>query len=374
MQPQAQRGEHPSLQNGNGTGINHPVLRDILGKGPICAPLLDRLSEGREHAAFEYLFRETSFDTINHCLSEIRDQEVAHYLLDGVLQIGSLLSSEAFIGIERIRRELKTLMFRSGEDLSEARRVYDSHVEVLGQYLFAIGRRLQQIEAFFASCPFSGSAEQIRGLYGQRVRDLAGDLRFLRMGLDRWVRKFVPFERELPEGEEGRELLEARITTVVDDLALRLNEVQESFSFVMFEQLTLFDETLTRKSLFKRDLENHLDLDHFLSWFGELISRVRDYDEQRRPEQLEGIQFLLRDFHPEQFPALAGMRESDHILFSSFVERLRTYRHTATGPLKGQKGAQAEDPVHPFLLLLGDLFSSLNQRAADQSPMDPSPF
>jgi hypothetical protein len=182
-------------------------------------------------------------------------------------------------------------------------------------------------------------------------------------------------EGELPAGEEGREFLEARITTVVDDLALRLKEVQESFSFVMFEQLTLFDETLTRKSLFKRDLENQLDLDHFLSWFGELISRVRDYDVERRPEQLEGIQFLLRDFHPEQFPAFAGMRESDHILFSSFVQRLQTYRDpAATGQLKGQKEAQAEDPIHPFLLLLGDLLSSLNQRTSDQSPMDPSPF
>jgi len=373
MEPRAQRGERLSLQNGNGTGINHPVVRDILGKGPICAPLLDRLSEGGEHAAFEYLFRETSFDTINHCLSEIRDQEVAHYLLDGVLQIASLLSSEAFIGIERIRRELKTLMFRSGEDLSNARRVYDSHVEVLGQYLFAIGRRLQQIEAFFASCPFSGSAEQMRGLYGQQVRDLAGDLRFLRMGLDRWVRKFVPLEGELPVGEEGRQFLEARITTVVDDLALRLKEVQESFSFVMLEQLALFDDTLTRKRLFKRDLENQLDLDHFLSWFGELMSRVRDYDERRQPEQLDGIKFLLRDFHPEQFPALAGMRESDHILFSSFVERLQTYRHPTAGEPMGHK-EQVDDPVHPFLLLLGDLLSSLNQRAPDQSPMDPSPF
>ncbi len=266
-------------------------------------------------------------------------------------------------------------MFRSGEDLSKARRVYDSYVEVLGQYLFAIGRRLQQTEAFFAGCPFSGSAEQMRGLYGQRVRDLAGDLRFLRMGLDRWVRKFVPLDGELPVGEEGREFLEARITTVVDDLALRLKEVQESSSFVMFEQLTLFDETLTRKRFFKRDLENQLDLDHFLSWFGELISRVRDYDERRQPEQLEGIQFLLRDFHPEQFPALAGMRESDHILFSSFVQRLQTYRHRATAQLKDAKeGGQTDDPVHPFLLLLGDLLSSLNQRAAEHSPMDPSPL
>jgi hypothetical protein len=338
----------------------------MLGKDSICPPLLERLSEGREQAAFDYLFRETSFDAINHCLSEIRDQEVAQYLLDGILQIAAVLCSEAFIGIERIRRELKTLMFRSGEDLSKARRVYDGHVEVLGQYFFAIGRRLKQIEAFLAACPFSGSAELMRGLYGQRVRDLAGDLRFLRFGLDRWVRKFVPLDGELPAGNEGREFLEARIGTVVDELALRLKEVQESSSFVMFEQLTLFDETLTRKRLFKRDLENLLDLDRFLSWFGELMSRVRDYNEQRQPEQLEGIKFLLRDFHPDEFPALAGVRESDHILFSRFVRRLQSYRHETAG--------QVEDPVHPFLLLLGDLLSSLNQRAAEHSPMDPPPF
>jgi hypothetical protein len=141
----------------------------------------------------------------------------------------------------------------------------------------------------------------------------------------------------------------------------------------MFEQLALFDDTLTRKRLFKRDLENQLDLDHFLSWFGELMSRVRDYDKQRQAEQLDGIKFLLRDFHPEQLPALAGMRESDHVLFNSFVQRLQTYRHPTAGETIGHK-QQVDDPFHPFLLLLGDLLSSLNQRAPDQSPMDPSPF
>jgi hypothetical protein len=206
----------------------------------------------------------------------------------------------------------------------------------------------------------------LRGLYGQRVRDLAGDLKFLRLELDRWVRKFVPLEGELPTGDPGREFLEARIGTVVDELGLRLKEVQESTCFVMFEQLNLFDATLTRKRLFRRDLENQLDLDRFLSWFGELMAKVRDYDEQRLPSQLEKIRVLLRDFRPDQFPALAGVRESDHALFCRFVERLRNYRH-------GQGGSN-EDPVHPFLLLLGDVLKSLNQRASDNSPMDPSPF
>jgi len=369
MEPQAQRRTHlypPKGEVRRRPGIDHPVVKAALDKGSLCQPLLERLSEGREQVALDYLLRETSLDTLNHCLGEIRDEEVSQYLLDGVLEIAALLSSEAFIGIERIRRELKTLMSRTGEDLSKARHIYDGHVELLGQYFFAVGRRLHQIETFFASCPFTGSAEQMRGLYGQRSRDLAGDLRFLRLALDRWVRKFVPLEGELPAGSEGKEFLEARIGTVVDELGLRLKEVQESTCFVMFEQLNLFDETLTRKRLFKRDLENQLDVDSFLSWFGELMSRVRDYDEQRRPDQLDKVQVLLRDFHPETFPALAGVRESDHVLFSSFVQRLRKYGH--------QQADRGEDPVHPFLVLLGDLLRSLNQRVGESSSLEPSPF
>ena len=370
MEPQAQRRTRLYPSSGGVTrlrgSMNHPVVQDMLGKGAICTALLDHLSEGREQAAFDYLFRETSFETLNHCLSEIRDQEVANYLLEGVLLIAALLSSEAFIGIERNRRELKTLMLRSGEDLAKARQTYDGHVEVLGQYFFAVGRRVKGIESFLGSCPFSGSAEDLRGLYGQRVRDLAGDLKFLRLELDRWVRKFVPLGGQLPTGTEGRDFLEARIGTVVDELGLRLKELQESTCLVMFEQLNLFDATLTRKKLFRRDLENQLDLDRFLSWFGELMSKVRDYDEQRRPDQLRTVQALLRDFRPDQFPTLAGVRESDHALFSSFVQRLRDYQHEQVG--------RKEDPVHPFLLLLGDVLQSLNQRAGDNSPMDPSPF
>ena len=370
MEPQAQRRTRLFLSNGGRTlarrGLNHPLVEDMLRKGSLCTVLVDHLSEGREPAAFDYLFRETSLETLNHCLGEIRDEEVANYLLDSTLLIASLLSSEAYVGIERNRRELKTLMVRSGDDLAKARLTYDGHVEILGQYFFAVGRRLKEIESFLGACPFSGSAEDLRGLYGQRVRDLAGDLKFLRLELDRWVRKFVPLDGDLPAGNRGKEFLEARIGTVVDELGLRLKELQESTSFVIFEQLSLFDATLTRKRLFRRDLENQLDLDRFLGWFGELMSRVRDYDVQRQPEQLRKIQALLRDFRPDQFPTLAGVRESDHALFSSFVERLRKYRH-------GQ-GRPNDDPIHPFLLLLGDVLKSLNQRSGDGSPTDPSPF
>ena len=370
MEPQTQGRTrlYPSQRGGVRPlgSLSHPLVQDMLGKGSLCSVLLEHLSESHEEAAFDYLFRETSFEALNHCLSEIRDQDVASHLLDGVLLIAALLSSEAFIGIERNRRELKTLVARCGEDLGKARQAYDGHVEILGQYFFAIGRRLKEIESFLGDCPFSGSAEDLRGLYGQRARDLAGDQKFLRLELDRWVRKFVPLEGELPEGNNGREFLEARIGTVVDELGLRLKEVQESTCFVMFEQLNLFDATLTRKKLFRLDLENQLDLDRFLSWFGELMSRVRDYDEQRRADQLEKVQALLRDFPADRFPALAGVRESDHALFTSFIERLQHYRHGQTRP--------KEDPVHPFLLLLGDLLKSLNQRAGDRSPLDPAPF
>lgn len=370
MEPQAQRRTRLYPSTGGRVrpraGLRHPVVQDMLKKGSLCTVLVEHLSEGREPAAFDYLFRETSLETLNQCLSEIRDEEVANYLLDSILTIASLLSSEAFVGIERNRRELKTLMVRSGDDLAKARLSYDGHVEILGQYFFAVGRRLKDIESFLGGCPFSGSAENLRGLYGQRVRDLAGDLRFLRMELDRWVRKFVPLDGDLPGGNGGKEFLEARIGTVVDELGLRLKELQESTCFVMFEQLSLFDATLTRKRLFRRDLENQLDLDRFLGWFGELMSRVRDYDVQRQPGQLQKIQELLRGFRPDQFPTLAGVRESDHALFCSFVERLRQYRH-------GQGGPQ-DDPVHPFLLLLGDVLKSLNQRSGDSLPMDASPF
>ncbi len=126
MEPQAQRRTPLSPSNGGQVrprgGLNHPVVQDVLGKGSLCTVLVEHLSEGREPAAFDYLFRETSLETLNHCLSEIRDQEVANYLLDSLLLIAALLSSGAFIGIERNRIELKTLMVRSGDDLAKARR------------------------------------------------------------------------------------------------------------------------------------------------------------------------------------------------------------------------------------------------------------
>jgi hypothetical protein len=93
------------------------------------------------------------------------------------------------------------------------------------------------------------------------------------------------------------------------------------------------------------------------------MARVRDYDEQRRPEQLERVRTLLDSFQPEQFPALSGIRESDHAMFTRFIPQIMSDRHCP-----GQKG---DDPIHLFLLLMGDLVRTLNQTGAAASPFDP---
>ncbi len=315
--------------------------------------LVERLSKTKDQAAFKFLFRETSLDSICLCLAKVRDQEISLYLQRGILQIASLMSSEAFTGIERVRRGLRTLQMRMSDDPSTTRRLYDRHVESLGRSVFAIGRRLGQIEDYLAGCPFSGSAEETRGLYGQRVRDLAGDVRFLRFELARWVQKFVPIRGELPAGAEGHTFLEGRIGAVVDDLGLRLREIQEVLSASLLNQLIIFDEDLTRSKLFKRDIENFLDFDHLVNWLSELVTRVESYDEQRRPGELKKIKTLLRDFQPEPFPTFSGVRESDHILLARFVPQIINYRHRPTG--------RADDPIHVFLLLLGDLLLRLNR-------------
>jgi hypothetical protein len=318
--------------------------------------LVEGLNQAKEQAAFKYLFRETSLDSIHRCLAKVKDQEISQFLQKGILQIASLMSSEAFTGIERVRRGLRTLQMRVADDPLAARRIYDRHVETLGRSVFALGRRLRQIEGFLAGCPFSGSAEQTRGLYGQHVRDMAGDVRFLRFELARWVRKFVPIRGELPAGQEGCSFLEGRIGAVVDDLGLRLREIQEVLSASILNQLILFDEKLTRSELFKSDIENFLDVDSLMSCLSELVTRVKDYDERRRPGELKKIKTLLHDIQPGQFPALSGIRESDHILFARFVPQILDYRHRPAG--------RGDDPIHVFLLLLGDLLLGLNRTSA----------
>jgi hypothetical protein len=288
---------------------------------------------------------------------------MVEFLQNGIIQIAELMSSEAFNGLERSRRQLRALHPRVAEDPAGARRHYDQHAESLGQIVFALGRRLGQFEEFLSGCPFSGSAESTRGFFGQRVRDLAGDVVFLRFELNLWVERCVPLRGELPNGVEGRAFLEGRISAIVDDLGLRLKEIQEVLSAAILKQLVVFDDSLTRGKLFKYDVENILDTDQLLSWLTELMVRVRDYDAQRRPEQLTRVKSLLNNFQPEQFPSLTGIRESDHTMFTQFIPQIMSYRHR-----RPQKG---DDPIHVFLLLLGDLVRNLSQAGAEAAPFDP---
>jgi hypothetical protein len=352
-----------SSSTGNGKSVESSTKGKVAESPSEGQSLSVPLSESKDQAAFRYLFRETSLESIRQCLAKVRDQEIVEFLQNGIIQIAELMSSEAFNGLERTRRKLRTLRPQVAEDPAFARQQYDHHAESLGQLIFALGRRLGQFDEYLSSCPFSGSAELKRGLFGQRVRDLSGDVHFLRFELNLWVNRCVPLRGELPNGVEGRAFLEGRIGAVVDDLGLRLKEIQEVLSAAILQQLNIFDKTLTRGKLFKRDIENILDTDHLLSWLTELMARVRDYDEQRRPEQLERVKTLLSSFQPEQFPALSGIRESDHTMFTRFIPQIMDYRHR-----RAQRG---DDPIHLFLLLMGDLVHTLNQVGAAATPFDP---
>ncbi|HJS74169.1 MAG TPA: hypothetical protein VJ921_07785, partial [Vicinamibacteria bacterium] len=170
---------------------------ELLRKGKLCQPLMERLSHGRDQAAFEFLSRETSLDVLNECIRRIPDQQMTENLVEQLFMKAALLSSEAFTGIEEIRHELKHFSTEGGdEEPAAVHRRYDRLVEKLGQHVFALGRRLHQLEQFMGNCPLTGSGEQLRGRYGQRVRDLAGDVRFMRQELSRWVRRFVPLKTQ----------------------------------------------------------------------------------------------------------------------------------------------------------------------------------
>jgi hypothetical protein len=289
-------------------------------------------------------------------------------LVEQLFMKAALLSSEAFTGIEEIRGELKRFSIRAGgEDPAGARQKYDRQVEKLGQHVFALGRRLHQLEQFMANCPLSGSGEQLRGRYGQRVRDLAGDVRFMRQELSRWVRRFVPLKPASRGQAEtvDREFLEGRIDAVVDELGLRIREIQETLSASLFEQLVIFDPALTRQRLFRRDLENVLDIGQLLDVLANLFDRVKEFDEGRRSDQLQRVKTLLRDFRPEQFLSFSGVRESDQALFLRSIEALVAYEPPAG---RASKASSEDDPIKVFLLLTGDLIASLRrqQRSRDQ--------
>ena len=362
MDLQAHKNGSPNSSNrSSSAGSNKHEAKDesSLKNGRLSVPL----ARTKDQAAFKYLFRETSLESIQQCLENIRDQEMVEFLEEGILKIAAIMSSEVFTGLERCRRELRALLPRAHEDAALARHVYDRHVETLGQLMFALGRRLDQYEEFLSKCPFTGSAEHVRGLYGQKARDIAGDVRFLHLELHHWVKRFVPIRGDLPNGEEGCLFLEGRISAVVDDLGLRLKEVQEILSTAIQDQLSVFDETMTHSRLFKKDIENFMDIDHLLSWLSELMIRVKEYDSKRRPEQLQGIKALLQDFRPEQFPALSGVRESDQTMFFELLPQMLNYQRR-----EKQKG---DDPMHVFLLLLGNLVRNLKRAGAEASPLDP---
>jgi hypothetical protein len=335
----------------------------LLRHGNLCPPLLERLNHGRDQAAFDFLARETSFEVLNDCVRCIPDQQITEFLVEGLFLKAALLSSEAFTGIERIRRELRHFGDAGlAKEAASARARYDRHVEKLGQHVFALSRRLHQLEQFMANCPLTGSGELLRGRYGQRVRDLAGDVRFMRQELSRWVRRFVPLKQQGRDTAVDREFLEGRIDAVVDELGLRIREIHETLSASLFEQLVLFEPKLTRKDLFRRDLENVLDMGQLLDGLSNLFDRVKEFDEDRRPEQLSRVKTLLGDFKPEQFLSFSGVRESDQALFLRSTEDLLRYTARENG------APESEDPIKVFLLLTGDLISSLRrqQRSRDE--------
>jgi hypothetical protein len=345
----------------------HPTAGELLRRGVLCQPLMERLNHGRDQAAFDFLSRETSLEVLNECIRSIPDQQMTENLVEQLFMKAALLSSEAFTGIEGIRRDLKRFSSATRQEGASAARVrYDRQVERLGQHVFALGRRLHQLEQFMANCPLTGSGEQLRGRYGQRVRDLAGDVRFMRQELSRWVRRFVPLKPSRSHGESvDREFLEGRIDAVVDELGLRIREIQETLSASLFEQLVLFDPALTRQRLFRRDLENVLDIGQLFDGLSNLFDRVKEFDEGRRGDQLQRVKTLLRDFRPEQFLSFSGVRESDQALFLRSVEALLAYEPSARS---ASQAASEDDPIKVFLLLTGDLIASLRhqQRSRDQ--------
>jgi heme oxygenase len=329
---------------------------DLLRGGQLCQPLRERLNQGRDQAAFDYLARETSLDVINDCVRRIPDQQITDYLLEQVFLTASLLSSEAYGSVASLREDLRALGNELPKENPDVARVeYDRKVEGLGQYFFALGRRLHQLEQFMLGCPLSGSGEHLRGRYGQRVRDLAGGVRFMRQELARWVRRFVPLNRDFVKGSVDLEMLTGRIEAVVDELELRLREVDEVLRATVLEQLVIFDPSLTRNRLFRHDLENVLDLGHLLDSLSNLFGRVQEFDEQRHPEQLERVKVLLKEFRPAQFLSFAGVRESEQVLFLRSIERLERYR-------PGEGPDEKEDPIKVFLLLTGNLIASLRRQ------------
>ncbi|HXV62915.1 MAG TPA: hypothetical protein VEK15_19610 [Vicinamibacteria bacterium] len=316
-------------------------------------------NDGRDQAALEFLSRECSIDVLGRCVGRISDGDIVDYLLDQILVAASLLSSEAFTGIENIRKDLRLLGQNAIGKTSTAdlRVSYDRRVERLGQHFFALGRRLHQLEHLMATCPMTGSGETLRGRYGQRVRDLAGDVRFMRQELGRWVRRFVPLGGGASASTRvDSEFIVGRIDAVVDELGLRIREVGETLSTVLVEQLILFDASITRKMLFRRDLENVLDIGQLLDGLANLFDRVKAFEAERKPEQLARVKALLAGFRPDEFLSFSGVRESQQRIFLAAIDDLKRYQASEV------RFRQGEDPIQVFLLVTGDLIAHLRRR------------
>lgn len=296
-----------------------------------------------------------TLDVLNDCVRRIPEQDVTARFLDQLFQTGSLLSSESFTGIERIRASLKTLGRRAGAvDVAVARKRYDQEVERLGRCMFALGRRLHQLENDMAACPFSEQGDDLKSVYGRTVRQQAGDIGFLRQELNRWVHRFVPLKSDLPQGDDVLQFIGGRIDAVVDELGLRLSEIRDVLFAIVYQQLLLFDPSLTRQQLYRRDLDNLLDVGHLLEWLNEVFTELTRYDQSRSQDSLERVKSLLNDFDMERFPALAGVRESEQVLFLRSLERFRQYE-----PIN--ELTDGDDPVKVLLLLFGDLIGSLRR-------------
>lgn len=344
--------------NGTTAGI---TAVDLQRRGELCPPFARRLSEGRDQVALDYLARETSLDVVNAVVQGIPDQELCEFLVEQILLAAAVLSSEAHTGVERIREELRRLgRGVSDEEPARARQLYDLRVEELGQLFFALGRRFHRLEVAMSGCPLTGSSEQRRGRYGQRARDLAGDLRFMRLEQTRWVRRFVPLNRQASRTTEDTDFLEARLDAVVDELGLRLREIHETLSATIFEQLLLFDESLTRKKLFRGDADNVGDVSLMVEWLSAALECAREYDHGRQPEQLRRVKGLLEGFDPTRLLSVSGLRESEQRVFLRCVAALQSFEGVVT------PGGD-DDPIQPFLLLTGDFIKGLRRQPQNQA-------
>lgn len=351
-------GRPTPASSANPEGGGRLTARLRLEQGTLEPLLHERLKRAHDQVAFDYLTKELSVDVLDRCVKNVSDQELTEFLLEHVFQVAFLLSSEALFGIEDLRSELKALSAEmSFEDAGRSRLLFDRSVEKLGKYFFALGRRLHQLEQSMAACPLSGSAEQKRGLYGQRVRDLAGDVGFMRQGLARWVQRHVPLER--PRGGVDPELLEGRLDAVVDEIDLRLREVRDTLKATILEQLRLFEPGLTQERLFRSQEAKPIDPASLLETLVSLFEQAKAFDEERQPGQLSRLQALLDGLSDAHVQSITTLRESDHELFMQCVESLKGYE-IADYP-------RDDDPIQVFLLLTGDFIARLRRQQEKSS-------